>query len=61
MFEWASVLKGLFLGGAIIIGIASSYIWKADNPLEESAEVYIYQETGFDVDLTPNSPEPKKD
>lgn len=28
-----------------------------DNPMEESVEELIKHETGFDIDLTPSSPE----
>ena len=40
-----------------IIGLVSGYLWYPDNPIEEEAELVIEKETGFDVDLTPDSPE----
>jgi len=34
--------------------------WQADNPLEEAIEEVIYDNTGYDIDLTPSSPEARK-
>jgi len=52
-------LKIGLAAGAIAVGIAS-YYWgpfrgKADNPVEQASEKIILQNTGFDVDLTPNN------
>lgn len=48
---------------ALIVGIGSVYVGKYkgqhDNPIEEKAEEIIKDKTGFDVDLTPTSPEVK--
>jgi hypothetical protein len=40
-----------------IIGYSSSLFLGDDNPIEESCEAVIKKTTGFDLDLTPNSPE----
>ena len=41
-----------------VIGFSYAKITKTDDsPVEEAAEQVIKNETGFDVDLTPNSPE----
>jgi hypothetical protein len=57
MIEWGMIFKAGMVAGAVIIGIASSYLWYPDNPIEEHAEVYIYQQSGLDVDVSPGSPE----
>ena len=45
---------------ALIIGIGVRYVLprlKHDNFIEEASEKVIKDETGYDTDLTPNSPE----
>ena len=37
------------------IGLGSYYWFGADNPIEEECEKVIKDETGLDVDLSPNS------
>lgn len=44
---------------AIIIGLLSAYFWYQDNPIEETSEEIIKEQTGVDVDLTPKTPEEK--
>ena len=44
----------------LILGISSAYFLGDDNALEEIAEEVIQEETRINIDLTPNSPEPKK-
>ena len=53
------IWKGCLIVGALIIAAASSvgFIkWKDDNAIEELAEEIIYQKTGWNIDLTPNTP-----
>jgi len=38
-----------------LIGVFSTYLLGDDNPIEEYSELIIKTETGFDIDLTPNS------
>jgi len=38
-----------------LIGISSVFFFGKDNPVEEIAEEIIKEETGLDIDLTPNS------
>lgn len=45
---------------AIIIGLLSAYFWYQDNPIEETSEIIIEEQTGINVDLTPASPENSK-
>jgi len=45
---------------AIIIGLGSTYFLGDDNPVEEVSEKVIQEETGVNIDLTPNSSENKK-
>lgn len=52
-----NIMKMLALILAVIIGIGSIYLLGNDNPVEEIAEKVIEEETGIDVDLTPNSKE----
>lgn len=45
-----------------VVGFAAAKITKKDDgPVEEVAEQVIKNETGYDVDLTPGSPESVKD
>ena len=46
---------------AIIIGLLSAYFWYQDNPIEETSEEIIKEQTGVDVDLTPKTPEKKSE
>lgn len=41
----------------ILIGIGSNYFLNDDNVIEEIAEKVIEEETGINIDLTPESPE----
>ena len=47
--------KSFFLGLFIAIGSLSPYIFGPDNLAEEIAELFIFEETGIDVDFTPNN------
>lgn len=42
---------------AIIIGLLSAYFLYQDNPVEEISEEIIKEQTGINVDLTPQTPE----
>lgn len=55
-----NIIKVIVVILAIIVGISSAYFLGDDNPVEEIAEEVIQEETGINIDLTPNSPEPKK-
>ena len=41
----------------IIIGLLSAYFWYQDNPIEETSEIIIEEQTGINIDLTPSTPE----
>lgn len=43
-----------------VIGFASIYMLGNDNSIEEISEEIIKQETGLDIDLSPNAPEKSK-
>jgi hypothetical protein len=55
-----NIIKVIVVILAIILGISSAYFLGDDNFVEEIAEEVIQEETGINIDLTPNSPEPKK-
>ena len=55
-----NIIKVIVVILVIIVGISSAYFLGDDNPIEEIAEEVIQEETGVNIDLTPNSPEPKK-
>ncbi|WPX99505.1 hypothetical protein Megpolyxen_01396 [Candidatus Megaera polyxenophila] len=42
---------------AIIIGLLSAYFWYQDNPVEEISEEVIEEQTGINIDLSPETPE----
>jgi hypothetical protein len=44
-----------------VIGACSIYFLGNDNPIEEISEEIIKQETGLDIDLSPNTPENAKE
>jgi len=55
--------KGCLIAGALLIAAASSLgilKWKHDNPIEETAEMIVYRETGLNIDLSPSDPDPDK-
>jgi len=48
----------LVVGAAVVVGVASRFIFKkTDNIVEETAERIIKEKTGFDVDLSPDTKE----
>jgi len=50
------------VAGAVIVGVASRFIFKkSDNVVEEIAEKVIKEKTGYDVDLSPDTPEKVRD
>ena len=52
----------IVVAAAVICGIASRFIFKkSDNVVEEIAEKVIKDKTGYDIDLSPDTPEPKKE
>ena len=52
------VMVAIIVGTSILVGIASSYIFKkTDNVVEEIAEKIIKDETGCDIDLSPWNPD----
>jgi hypothetical protein len=55
-----NIIKMIVVILVIILGISSAYFLGDDNPVEEIAEKVIQEKTGGKIDLTPNSPEPKK-
>ncbi len=46
---------------SVVIGFASIYILGNDNSIEEISEEIIKQETGIDIDLSPNTPKKLKE
>ena len=60
MFDLALLFKVGIVILAFSLGWGIRYIvpsLKDDNPIEEISEEVIKEETGFNIDLTPNSPE----
>lgn len=45
------------IAAAIIIGLLSAYFWYQDNPVEEISEEVIEEQTGINIDLSPETPE----
>ena len=45
------------IAAVIIIGLLSAYFWYHDNPVEEISEKVIEEQTGINIDLTPQTPE----
>jgi len=55
--ESAVIVRGTIVAIALLIGGGSVYWLGKDNKVEETAEVVIKEQTGFDIDITPFSPE----
>lgn len=56
----AAILSVVIVVVSLTVGLVSRrFIKKSDNPIEEIAEEVIKQETGMDIDLSPDSPEDK--
>lgn len=52
------VVGVILVAGAVIVGIASRFVFKkSDNVVEEIAEEIIKTKTGHDIDLSPDSKE----
>jgi len=49
------IIKAVIIGGALIVGVGSSLLlrMKKDNPIEQIAEKIIQEETGVEIDFTP--------
>jgi len=54
-------IKAAIIGASLIVGVFSSQYFGNDNPIEEYAEQIIEQQSGINVDLSPNSPEQHAD
>ncbi len=51
----------IIVAAAVIAGVASRFIFKkSDNVIEEIAENIIKSKTGYDVDLSPDTPDKDK-
>lgn len=58
----ASIATIVILTLAIVTGVGSRFFLKTDNPIEEVAERVIKEKTGYDIDLSPDTPdEPYKE
>lgn len=53
------IVKFLVVGSCVglFFGIRSKFEMRDDSPMEQVLEQVIKQETGLDIDLTPDSPE----
>lgn len=52
----------IIIGLATLVGIASRWIFKkTDNVVEEVAEQIIKKETGYTIDLSPDTEDPEMD
>ena len=53
-----SLLQGIIIGVCVIIGVGSRFYGpfkgSADNIVEQAAEEIIKEETGFNIDLSPD-------
>ncbi len=49
------LFKGMMVAGAVAVGVGTTWLLKMknDNPIEQIAESIIKEETGEDIDLTP--------
>lgn len=61
VLETTMIVRGLIIAVALLVGSASVYWLGSDNNIEESAEIVIKEQTGFDLDITPFSIEKKDD
>jgi len=51
----------IVVASAVVVGVASRFLFKkSDNIVEEVAEKVIKEKTGYDIDLSPDTPEKKE-
>lgn len=55
----AIITTGIVLGLITACGLLSTKFLGDDNPIEEAAEEVIKEITHVEIDLSPNTPEPK--
>ena len=51
------IIWAVTIGLALFFGIGSRRYLKTDNIIEETAEKIIFDKTGYDIDLSPDTPE----
>jgi len=52
----------MIISVVVVVGVVSRFLFKkTDNIVEETAEKIIKAKTGIDIDLSPDTPEEKKD
>jgi len=56
-----TVIGAIILGVAVIIGIGSRRYLDTDNIVEETMEDIIKDKIGYDIDLSPDTPEKPKE
>jgi hypothetical protein len=56
LYDGGIIIIGILIA-ALAVGYASSKCLGDDNPVEETAEVVIREQTGVGLDLTPSSTE----
>ncbi len=60
MYDAGLIVLVIVITTCVVAGTLSGIFWYKDNPIEETAEAIIKQETGVDIDLTPSTPEHSK-
>lgn len=60
LYDGGLIVLIVIVSICVVGGVASTFFWGNDNPIEETAEEIIKEKTGMDVDLTPSTPETKK-
>lgn len=56
------IIGAIIIGVATLVGIASRWIFKkTDNVVEEVTEQIIRKQTGYTIDLSPDTPDPQSD
>lgn len=51
------IIKIVIVAFAALVGFTTRFYMKTDNPIEEQCEQVIEDQTGYDIDLSPDTPE----
>jgi hypothetical protein len=58
MDKMTAIITAIIVGLALILGVGSRFwLHKTDNIIEETAEKVIEKQTGYNVDISPDTPD----
>lgn len=57
--EFGTIIVFTVIGLFVLGGIVSHYFWRHDNAYEEFVEKMLFEQTGVEMDFSPQTPENK--